>query len=582
MPYTHLMPSLYTRYRPKQFSQLVGQNHITKLLKAELSKSLAGHAYLFIGPRGTGKTTTARILAKALNCTDLSAGEPCGACASCIAFDEGKFIDLIEIDAASNRGIDEIRDLKEKIEYNPSMGKQKVYIIDEVHMLTKEAFNALLKTLEEPPSYVTFILATTEPQKVPATILSRCEKFEFKLGGSRDLSQALKGIMEQESVTVEKKAMDLLVSHAGGSYRDAVSLLDTIVASSGDKELTEEDIRASLGLPDSEVVETYIEALAAQDLSRAIESLEEIFARGTNISQFIKAVVLTLRDFLIDRDRLGQYSGAISQFTKSRLTECVKILLDAYNAQKYAFDHRLPLQLATAQLITEGGEEVLPIASPKKEQGESVSSQKKVAPVVEKISVTVESVIPENEPVVQKEAPVAVVSPVVGDNTLAVVKKKKKLKKKKAPITGKQIPFEQVTEMWERFTREVQKENRQLFTFVMAANPSGMQFDPQLQIPKIEVKVPFDFHKKQIENPKNQKFLSDTAVKVYGTPMQFVCIISKEEIVFKKSPSSVSSAGAASPMATPTIDTVKVDIKPKESALESAFDSVLGADVESL
>ena len=563
--YAVLMPSLYSTYRPKEFSQLVGQTHITKLLKAELSKGLTGHAYLFIGPRGTGKTTTARILAKALNCTDLKNGEPCGACVSCVAFDEGKFIDLIEVDAASNRGIDEIREIKEKIEYNPSMGKQKVYIIDEVHMLTKEAFNALLKTLEEPPSYVTFILATTEPHKVPATIMSRCEKYEFRLGGAKELMQTLSSIMGEEHIKVDKKGVELLVTHAGGSYRDAVSLLDTIVAATGDKELTFDEVRNALGLPDVELVNSYIMAVAEKSLTRALETLEEVFARGTNIPQFTKSVILLLRDSMLEKDRALEVGDGLAELPKARFSEAIKVLLDAYSAQKYAFDQRLPLQLATIQLIPEDAQE-------------SEGTSKKKVKVLEEVAPKEEVA----EKKVEKSEPVDVVAEVIiSEIEIAepVKVKKKKLKKKsskKAVIVGKAIPFDTIVELWGKFTREVQKDHKDIYTFLMPAIPSGAQFDSQLQVLKVEIKVPFEFHRKQLETPKHQVTLSSVAVKVFGTPIQFICLISKEQIVFKKQPFRDDA------VVSPSMQAVKIEAQAPESALESAFDSVLGADVETL
>ncbi len=557
------MPSLYSTHRPKEFSQLIGQSHITKLLKAELSKGLLGHAYLFIGPRGTGKTTTARILAKALNCEKLKNGEPCGVCGMCTAFEEGKFIDLFEIDAASNRGIDEIREIKEKIEYNPTMGKQKVYIIDEVHMLTKEAFNALLKTLEEPPSFVTFILATTEPHKVPATIMSRCEKYEFRLGGSKELLQSLSGIMEAEHIKIDKKGLDLLVTHSGGSYRDAASLLDTIIASTGDKEITFAEIRSALGLPDAELVNTYMMAIAERSLGSALATLEEIFSRGTNISQFIKSVILLARDSMLDKEKAQEVSTELANLGKPRFLEIIKVLLDAYSAQKYAFDQRLPLQLATIQLIPEQEAplDATRISKVVKETSTATSLSEETQ------MASVQASVPEVKTILQKEAEV-------------LPKPKKKLKKKKAKkVEAKPVPFDTIVDLWGTFTAEVRKDHQHLYTFLVPAIPCGVQFDAQLKVLKVEVKVPFDFHKKQLENPKHQIAMAEAALKVYGTPVQFICILSKDQIVFKK---EVVHDSSQSPLATENPLVQKIEPNSVESSLESAFDSVLGADVETL
>lgn len=562
------MPSLYSTHRPKEFGQLIGQAHITKLLKAELTKGLAGHAYLFIGPRGTGKTTTARILAKALNCTDSKNGEPCGECAMCQAFEAGKFLDLIEIDAASNRGIDEIREIKEKIEYNPVMGKQKVYIIDEVHMLTKEAFNALLKTLEEPPSFVTFILATTEPHKVPATIMSRCEKYEFRLGGAKELTQTLSTIMEAEKIHVDKKAVELLVTHAGGSYRDAVSLLDTIVAATGDTELTYDEVRTALGLPDTELVHSYVISIAEKSLSSALATLDEVFTRGTNIGQFTKSVILLFRDLMLDKGVAESIGNELTALTPARCTEVLKVLLEAYSAQKYAFDQRLPLQLATIQLIPE---DLSPESKAEKKPEKPIKAAAVEVPEM-KVEKTIESVATESA--VEPTAPETTIDQVATQ----AEPPKKKLKRKKKKLVAKPVPFDTIVDLWGVFTREVQKDHKHLYTFLVPALPCGVQFDTQLQVLKVEVKVPFEFHRKQLENPKHQLALVAAAQKIYKTPIQFIYIISKEQIVFKK---DVMHDSTKSPLVT-DVSAVKVEQAPAASALESAFDSVLGADVETL
>lgn len=571
------MPSLYSVYRPNKFSELVGQGHITKLLKAELAKNLTGHAYLFIGPRGTGKTTTARIFAKALNCTNLQDGEPCGTCPSCKAFEEGKFIDLIEIDAASNRGIDEIREIKERIEYNPSMGKQKVYIIDEVHMLTKEAFNALLKTLEEPPAYVTFILATTEPHKVPATIMSRCEKFEFRLGNQKDITAALKTIMDKEHIEVDKKGLDLLVTHSGGSYRDAISLLDTIIAATGDKALSYDEVQQALGLPDEAVIIDYVHALAENNLSTALTSLDTVFTRGTNIPQFTKSVILFLRDAMVAEDR-KELDPIVASLSKNRLSEMIKVLLDAYTAQRYAFDHRLPLQVATVQLIPDTGKSEPVKKAPEPQPVKETATPLKVIEHVEKV---------EPEPVAkpeQEDKQVEVKPEVPKEEVKASVvsapkkKLKKKAKKKAQEAVNKAVSLDEIITSWGAFVRDLQKEHKNLYTFLMGAMPSSAQFDEQMKITKVEIKVPYDFHKKQLESPKNQLILVDTAKKIFGSAIQLVCVICKNEIVFRN-----DVAGCAdTTVVTPAPDTVKIEARPQESGLESAFDSVLGADVESL
>jgi len=272
---------LARKWRPRNFSQLVGQEHVVRALSNALDQGRLHHAYLFTGTRGVGKTTLARILAKCLNCTaqDHPAAEPCGVCPACSEIDAGRFIDLIEIDAASNTGIDNMRDVIENAQYAPTAGRYKVYIIDEVHMLSKNAFNAMLKTLEEPPGHVIFILATTDPQKVPVTVLSRCLQFNLKQMPPGHISGHLQKVLEAEAIPFEASALSLLARAAAGSMRDALSLTDQAIAyCSG--EVKEAETRAMLGVIDQAYLLPLLEALATQDGARLLREAAELAARG--------------------------------------------------------------------------------------------------------------------------------------------------------------------------------------------------------------------------------------------------------------------------------------------------------------
>ncbi|MCR6547046.1 DNA polymerase III subunit gamma/tau [Dehalobacterium formicoaceticum] len=277
--------ALYRQWRPQKFEDVAGQDHISKTLKNAIKANRIVHAYLFTGPRGTGKTSSAKILAKAVNCLAPVEGEACDQCEMCKRFKSGQAMDMIEIDAASNRGIDEIRDLREKVKYAPVEGKYKIYIIDEVHMLTTEAFNALLKTLEEPPKHVIFILATTEPHKVPITVLSRCQRFDFKRIGMRFIIDRLQHICTVEGLKVNDAALQMIAKKAEGSMRDALSLLDQCLSFS-EEMITEETIASLLGAVDNEFIKNIVLSMAERDYGRMISLIDSLIQEGKDIRLF--------------------------------------------------------------------------------------------------------------------------------------------------------------------------------------------------------------------------------------------------------------------------------------------------------
>ena len=289
---------LARRYRPQNLEEIIGQEHISRTLKNAISENRVAHAYLFSGPRGVGKTTTARILAKGLNCKNGPTSEPCGKCVNCQEITQGSSIDVQEIDGASNRGIDEIRALRENIKFAPASSKFKVYIIDEAHQITDAAFNALLKTLEEPPPHVVFILATTESQKIPLTILSRCQRYRFRLLSSQEIIGALKKIIDTEGFRIDSKALEVITASSGGSMRDALSLLDQVISfSSGD--VSAKDIEELLGFLPKEIISSTTVALAGADLPKLLEIVREISGQGYNLLQFARDLREHLRHILL-------------------------------------------------------------------------------------------------------------------------------------------------------------------------------------------------------------------------------------------------------------------------------------------
>lgn len=281
--------TLYRKYRPKNFEEVAGQKEIVKTIKTSLRNGKTSHAYLFTGPRGVGKTTLARLIAKGVNCLENGiTDEPCNRCENCLAINNGTFLDMVEIDAASNRGIDEIRQLKEKINYQPVKGRKKIYIIDEVHMLTKEAFNALLKTLEEPPEHVIFILATTEADKILPTIISRCQRYDFKTLSLNDMKEQLRFIGKNEGVDIPDDVLELIYESSGGSVRDAVSILERIMVTCLGEEITLEKSEEVLGVTSAKKMEEFLMEIKEKNYTKLVKTLDSFWNDSVEIELFFK------------------------------------------------------------------------------------------------------------------------------------------------------------------------------------------------------------------------------------------------------------------------------------------------------
>lgn len=334
--------AFYRKYRPQNFDHLVGQDHVRQTLLNALREKRTVHAYLFAGPRGTGKTSTARLIAKALNCIALTEDvEPCNECDLCVGINEGRLIDLIEIDAASNRGIDEMRDLIDKINFAPTRAKNKIYIIDEAHMLTKEACNALLKTLEEPPPYVYFILCTTEPHKIIETIISRCQRFDFKRIDPRTIMARLNFIAQLEKLQVEDKAIEAIAKNAEGGLRDAIGLMEQLMV---DGKLTYERVKEMLGLSGHENIDEFCGFLEGNDAGSALQFVQNIYKEGNDLSQFTREVLEVLREKLINAVQENKADAV------NRLMAMTDVFQNALEKFKNAAIPQLPLEVAIIEL----------------------------------------------------------------------------------------------------------------------------------------------------------------------------------------------------------------------------------------
>ena len=351
--------ALYRKFRPKEFEDVKGQDHIVTTLKNQIQADRIGHAYLFCGTRGTGKTTVAKIFAKAVNCQHPVNGSPCGECEMCKAITSGASMNVIEIDAASNNGVDNIREIRDEVAYRPANGKYKVYIIDEVHMLSIGAFNALLKTLEEPPEYVIFILATTEANKIPITILSRCQRYDFKRITIDTISDRLKELMKEEKVEVEEKAIRYIAKAADGSMRDALSLLDQCIAFYIGQKLTYDNVLDVLGAVDTDVFSRLLRDIIDRNVAKVLERVEELVMQGRELTQMTNDFTWYLRNLLLTKtsdnmedvldvstENLKQLKEEADMIETDALLRYIRIFSDLSNQMKYAVQKRVLLEVA--------------------------------------------------------------------------------------------------------------------------------------------------------------------------------------------------------------------------------------------
>ena len=355
--------ALYRKWRPDTFEEVKGQDHVVTTLKNQIINNRIGHAFLFCGTRGTGKTSIAKLFAKAVNCEHPINGSPCNECAACRAIADGSSMNVIEIDAASNNGVDNIRQIREEVQYSPSEGKYKVYIIDEVHMLTQGAFNALLKTLEEPPAYVIFILATTESHKIPITITSRCQKYEFRRISVETISDRLMELLGREQIEAEKKAVDYIAKAADGSMRDALSILDQCIAFNIGKELTYENVLDTIGAVDIDVFARLLDCVIRLDVVGAIDLVDEVVWQGRELSRFVSEFTWFLRNVLLVKvspeadqkldmsaENLERLRQLAAQIDTDALIRYINIFSDTSANIKYAVQKRIVLELAVIKL----------------------------------------------------------------------------------------------------------------------------------------------------------------------------------------------------------------------------------------
>ena len=362
--------ALYRKWRPASFADVKGQDAIVTTLKNQMKTDRIGHAYLFCGTRGTGKTTVAKIFARAVNCEHPVDGNPCMECPTCRAIETGASMNVVEIDAASNNGVDNIREIRDEVQYSPAEGRYRVYIIDEVHMLSTGAFNALLKTLEEPPAYVIFILATTEPHKIPVTVLSRCQRYDFRRMTTAVLMERLGELVEYEHVDVEERALRYISKKADGAMRDAISLLDQCIAFHIGEKLTYEKVLTVLGAVDNEIFSNFLRSILKEDISDCLVQIENLVMDGRELGQFVQDFIWYMRNLLLlvssdagneildlteeDWVRLREEASMTSDVSLMRL---IRIFSELYNQMRNAVNRRVLLEIAVIRTIRPAMEE---------------------------------------------------------------------------------------------------------------------------------------------------------------------------------------------------------------------------------
>ena len=458
--------ALYRQWRPRAFNEIVGQPHVSRTLHNAIAAGRISHAYLFCGPRGTGKTSTAKILAKAVNCNG-SGAEPCNVCTLCAAIDNGTSMDVVEIDAASNRGIDEMRDLKEKIRFSPGEGRYRVYIVDEVHMLTNEAFNALLKTLEEPPRHILFILATTEPHKVPLTVLSRCQRYDFRPVGQGDIQARLREVVAGSGLSAESGALQVIARIAEGSLRDALGVLDQ-TANMGDGEITLAGIHQILGTVHQDVLEQLSNHLLAARAGEILRLVSELQAQGKDLRLLARDLGAHLRlalyDLVIAPTKVEVGSGP----SREGLIHALEVLTRAEHEMRWSTQPGIVFELALLRAMEPSRDSLISLARRVKllESAQVEQGDMRLPPATNKISVSrTEEKQPvrgiEPGPKIEKRAsPPPVAGPVHTGNA--------------GEESGNNIKLNRLEGMWKEVLREIKRSSPAVHSYLQIARPVGI------------------------------------------------------------------------------------------------------------
>ncbi len=524
---------LARKYRPSKFNEVIGQEHITTLLEKAIESERIAHAYLFCGPRGIGKTSCARILAKSLNCRKGPTVTPCGECPACQEITNGTSFDVLEIDGASNRGIDEIRTLRENVRFAPNYGRYKIYIVDEVHMLTMEAFNALLKTLEEPPEHVKFIFATTDINKVPATIISRCQRFDFKRIPVKTIAELLADICKKEKLEVDQEALYAIAKAAQGSFRDALSILDQLSAIN-DRKIQTQDVFSMLGKVETQLLFNLADALSQKNCTQALQVLDEIIDQGKDIKQLSRDLTEHFRNLMIIKvggkslGKLVDYTATIKdmlleqsqKFSLTQILNALDLFVEAQEVSRTMESLRMPLEIAFAKLIY----------SPDQESKEEISKGGIVHLREVPDSVTVKSVSP------SKFSPVEVLKNQKGQVDFSIPNPNSDDSLVNTPEEnlgqegGQSYPIdlERIRRSWDAITYAISRVKMSVATFLQEGHP--YEFNGNQLI--IGFPNHLAFHKESLEDKATQALVE----KIFSEKLRTKIIIGYKIIAETKPP----------------------------------------------
>ncbi len=523
--------SFYRKWRPKTFEEIIGQDRVTRTLQNAIRANRVVHAYLFAGHRGTGKTTTARILAKALNCVEGPTPTPCNRCPNCLAIGGGYALDVIEIDAASNRGIEEIRELRDRIRLAPTEGRYKVYIIDEAHMLTTEAANALLKTLEEPPAHAVLVLVTTEPHRLPATILSRCQRFDFRRVSRQELIRRLRHIAEGEGFTIEDAALEVITASADGSVRDAESILDQL-ASFADGPITRPDVLAVLGLIEEETTLQFGHAVIARDVAACLELVHRVVEEGKDLRHVLRTILGHFRDLLMakasdrpddlldtNESRIAALRSQAAKTSAEEILRALNLLATAETEARWSPQPRMVLEIALIRLCRPELDPTLEGLRTRLQVLETSLGARPRTPPAPSDRPTPEPAPETGRPPGDRRGPKASAessltteAPPTSTRVTAVVE---------APPPSAVVAIENVRRQWARILDEVKR--TKMFCHALLIEGIPLQVDGSTLL--VGLRTGYNFHIENLQRPDNRAVVEGALERVLQQRLRLQCTI---------------------------------------------------------